>query len=60
MLLYNSAIGPFAQPRDAAQQVEEKEHAHPNLKEVTGERRKKGLRTSTKMDFLSLKKMSLL
>jgi hypothetical protein len=25
------AVGPFAQPRDAAQQVEEEEHAHPNL-----------------------------
>ena len=27
-----TAVDPFAQPRDAAQQVEEEEHAHPNLR----------------------------
>jgi hypothetical protein len=46
-----SAIGPFAQARDTTQQEEEEEHADHNLRKVTFERRKKGLRSSTKMDF---------
>ncbi len=50
-VLYNSAVGPFAQVRDAAQQEDEKEHADPNLSKVTIKRRKKGLPNSTKMDF---------
>ncbi len=50
-ILYNSAVGPFAQARDAAQQEEEEEHADPNLRKVTIKRRKKGLHSSTKMDF---------
>jgi hypothetical protein len=53
--LYNSAIGPFAQARDAAQQEEEEEHAHHNLRKVTMVRRKKELRSSTKMDFMRVK-----
>ncbi len=48
---YDSAIGPFAQARDAAGQEEEDEHADPNLRKVTIERRKKGLHSSTKIDF---------
>jgi hypothetical protein len=46
------AIGTFAQARDTAQQEEEKERADRNLRKVTFERRKKGLRSSTKMDFM--------
>jgi hypothetical protein len=42
---------PFSQARDAAQQEEEEEHADPNLRKVTIERRKKGLHSSTKIDF---------
>ncbi len=50
--LYNCAVGPFAQARDTAQQEEEEERADHNLRKVTFERRKKGLRSSTKMDFM--------
>jgi hypothetical protein len=50
--LYDCAVGPFAQARDAAQQVEEEESADHNLRKVTFKRRKKGLRSSTKMDFM--------
>ncbi len=50
--LYNCAVGPFSQARDAAQQVEEEERADHNLRKVTFERRKKGLHSSTKMDFM--------
>jgi hypothetical protein len=46
------AVGPFAQAIDKAQQEEEEEHADHNLRKVTFERRKKGLRSSTKMDFM--------
>jgi hypothetical protein len=46
-----SAVGPFAQARDTAQQKEEKEHADHNLKIETIKRRKKGSHSSTKMDF---------
>jgi hypothetical protein len=52
--LYNSAVGSFAQARDAAQQEEEKERADHNLRKVTIERRKKGLHSSFKMDFMKL------
>jgi hypothetical protein len=41
--LYNSAIGSFAEARDAAQQEEEEERADHNLRKVTIKRRKKGL-----------------
>jgi hypothetical protein len=51
LVLYNSAVGPFAQASDAAQQEEEEERADPNLRKVTIERGKKGLCSSTKMDF---------
>ncbi len=50
LVLYNSVVGSSAQARDAAQQEEEEEHADPNLRKVTIERRKKGLHSSTKMD----------
>ncbi len=43
MLLYDSAVGPFAQPRDAAQQVEEEEHAHPNLRKGDCQEKEKGV-----------------
>ncbi len=49
---YDCAVGPFAQARDTAQQEEEEERADPNLRKVTFERRKKGLRSSSKMDFM--------
>jgi hypothetical protein len=48
------AVGSSAQARDAAQREEEKEHADPNLRKVTIKRRKKGLHSSTKMDFMRL------
>jgi hypothetical protein len=48
-------VGPFAQDRDEAQQEEEEEHADSNLRKVTFKRRKKGLRSSTKMDFMRLR-----
>ncbi len=48
------AVGPFAKARDAAQQEEEEEHADHNLGKVTIEQRKKGLRSSTKMDVMRL------
>jgi hypothetical protein len=50
--LYNCAIGPFAQARDTAQREEEVERADHNLRKVTFEKRKRGLRSSTKMDFM--------
>ncbi len=46
------AIGPFAQARDTAQQEDKEEHADQNLRKVTFKRRKKGLRSSTKIDFM--------
>jgi hypothetical protein len=49
---YDCAVGPFAQARDTAQQEEEEEHADHNLRKVTFERRKKGLRSSTKIDSM--------
>jgi hypothetical protein len=49
--VYSVVVGSSAQARDAAQQEEEEERADPNLRKVTIERRKKGLRSSTKMDF---------
>jgi hypothetical protein len=55
LVSYDSAIGPLAQARDTAQQEEEEEHADHNLRRVTIERRKKGLRSSTKMDFMSFR-----
>jgi hypothetical protein len=47
-----TAVGPFAQARDTAQQEEEEEHADHNLRKVTFKKRKKGLCSSTKMDFM--------
>jgi hypothetical protein len=54
-VLYNSAVGPFAHARDTARQEEEEEHADHNLGKVTIKRRKKGLHSSTKMDFMRLR-----
>jgi hypothetical protein len=48
----NCAVGPFAQARDTAQQKEEEERADHNLRKVTFERRKRGLRSGTNMDFM--------
>jgi hypothetical protein len=50
-----SAVGPFAQARDAARQEKEEEHADHNLRKVTIKRRKNGLRSSTKIDFMRLR-----
>ncbi len=50
--LYDCAVGPFTQARDSAQQEEKEERADHNLRKVTFKRRKKGLRSSTKMDFM--------
>jgi hypothetical protein len=52
--LYDSAVGPFAQAKDAAQREEEEECADPNLRKVTIERRKKGLHSSTKNGFYEI------
>jgi hypothetical protein len=41
--MLQSAIGPFAQPRDAAQWVEEEERAHPNLKKGDYREKEKGV-----------------
>ncbi len=54
------AVDPSAQARDAAQQEEEEEHADPNLRKVTIERKKKGLHGSTKIDFMRLRNDSYL
>jgi hypothetical protein len=51
LVLYNSAVGLFAQARDAARQEQEEEQADHNLRKVNIKRRKKGLGSSTKMDF---------
>ncbi len=56
----NSAVCPLAQARDTAWQEEEEEHADHNLRRVTIKRRKKGLRCSTKMDFMRLRTDSYL
>ncbi len=50
-----AAVGPSAQARDAAQWEEEEECADHNLRKVTIKRRRKGLRSSTKMDFMRLR-----
>jgi hypothetical protein len=60
LVLYNSAVGPLAQARDAAQQEEEDEHDDHNLRRVTIKRRKQGLHSSTKMDFMRLRTDSYL
>jgi hypothetical protein len=54
-VLDDSAIGPFAQAMDAAQQEEEEERADPNLTKMTIKRRKTGLCSSTEMDFMRLR-----
>jgi hypothetical protein len=41
--LYNSAVGPFAQARDAAQQEEEEEHADHNLRKSDYQEKEKGV-----------------
>jgi hypothetical protein len=53
--MYDCAVDPFAQARVTARQEEEEEHADHNLGKVTIKRRKKGLRSSTKMDFMRLR-----
>jgi hypothetical protein len=55
LVSYDSAVGPLAQARDAAQRVEEDKHADHNLRRVTIERRKKGLCSSTEIDFMRLR-----
>jgi hypothetical protein len=54
------AVGLFAQARDTAQQEEEEEHADCNLRKVTIKRTKKGLQSSTNMDFMKLRTDSYL
>jgi hypothetical protein len=56
--LLEAAIGPSALARDTAQREEEEEHADSNLRKVTMLRKKKGLRSSTKMDFMRFRKGS--
>ncbi len=46
------AIDPFVQARDMAQWEEEEERADHNLRKVPFKRRKKGLHSSTNMDFM--------
>jgi hypothetical protein len=53
-------VGPFAQARDTEQQEEKEEHADHNLRKVTIKRRKKGLHSCTKMDFMRLRTDSYL
>jgi hypothetical protein len=53
--LYDSAVGSFAQARDAAQQEEEEEHTDFNLKKVTIKSSKRGVASSTNMDFMRLR-----
>jgi hypothetical protein len=60
LVLYNSAVGPLAQARDAAQGEEEDKHADHNLRRVTIKRMKKGLSSNTKMDFMRLRTDSYL
>jgi hypothetical protein len=56
LVSYDSAIGPLAQSRDAAQLEEEEEHADYNLRKVSPiKRRKMGLSSSTKMGFFRLR-----
>jgi hypothetical protein len=43
LVSYDSAVGSFAQARDAAQQEEEEKRADLNLRKVTIKRRKKGV-----------------
>ncbi len=50
--LYNCAVGPVAQARDTARQEKEEERADHNMRKMTVERRKKGLHSSTKIDFM--------
>ncbi len=50
--MLQDAVCPFAQARDTAQREEEEERADHNLRKVTFKRSKKGLRSSTKMDFM--------
>jgi hypothetical protein len=40
---HETAVGLFAQPRDAAQQVEEDERAHPNLRKGDYQEKEKGV-----------------
>ncbi len=55
------AQGPFAQARDAAQWEEKEEHADHNLRKVSPiKRKKRGLRSSTEMDFMRLRTDSYL
>ncbi len=60
LVLYDRAVGLFAQARDAAWREEEEEHADYNLRKVPTKRRKKGLSSSTKMDFMRLRTDSYL
>jgi hypothetical protein len=56
-----TAVGPFSQARNAARQEEEEECADHNLRKVSPiKRRKKGLRSSTKMNFMRLRTESYL
>ncbi len=55
LVSYDSAVGLCAQARDAARQEEEDAHTDHNLRRVTIERWKKGLHSSTKMDFMRLR-----
>jgi hypothetical protein len=41
--LYNSALGPFAQARDAAQQEEEEDCADHNLRKIDYQEKVKGV-----------------
>jgi hypothetical protein len=60
LVLYDSAVGTFAQARDAVQQEEQEEHPDHNPRKVTIKRQKKGLCSSTKLDFMGLRTDSYL
>jgi hypothetical protein len=57
---YDSAVGLFAQVRNAAQQVAEGEHADSNLRKVTIKRRKKVLLVTPKWILQALEMILVL
>ncbi len=60
LVSFNSAVGPLAQASETAQREEEEERADHNLRRMTIKSRKKGLHSSTTMDFMRLRTDSYL
>jgi hypothetical protein len=50
-----TAVGPFAQARNAAQKEDKEKRAHSNWKKVTVQEWQKGVASSTKMDYMRLR-----